>query len=168
MIDWLTVVISILGALIVAIITPYLTYKLNVNYLRRKLNLEKKLEYFTKLAEQLEEESSQILRLIRKLDENNEKEIQKVCKQIRELISERDLSFRAAPTTFFRERRILDGWISLSYIKEDILKISSNLSLHKKKEERKKNLILIKQHWKKLVDKSQEIIVLMKKELGLK
>ena len=158
----LTAIVGLVGVLLGAFVGPFMNHRLNNQYGRKDLIFKRKLEYFEKIAETIEQNKRIYHHAIGRIDFlKNSKEVNKVIEELKQ--NRKNFLIMSSPL-YFNTRRFSEKIIDFVRIENEIFnRISElkNVNLNKKH-----SLIeQLNENLERLNRKSQEIIIEMRKEL---
>jgi len=158
---YLTAIMAIIGMVIGTLVSPKINQKINAEHNRRDLLFKKKLEYFEKLTETIEENKRMYHQIIGKLGNSSNKEIDKIICELKE--KRKNLLVKSSPL-YFDTRKFSEVIVHFVRIERNIFQKVEQV---KDKKNDKENLIeQLKEDMKKLNIKEREIIIEMRRELG--
>jgi len=162
----ISAIASIIGGIVVAIINPYLTHRLNLKYIEKEIFFKKKLKYFEKLGDGFEKETNDYVELIDRIKKTkDEKSIQKLIQKIKNIKKCKNTIFRITPFCFFDKKELYERVTEFCLIENEIEKIFLEYKECNKKRKELSNLLSKKRL--QLIEKSQEIINTIKTELKI-
>jgi xanthosine utilization system XapX-like protein len=156
---YLTAVVMLLGILVGTLITPKINQKVSTEHNRKDLIFKKKLEYFEKIAEVIEENRRMYQQIVGKLTcAKSKKEIKKIIEEVKQ--TRKKFLIKSSPLYF--DTRILSEKIM------NFVRIEKNIFYEAEKMNNSKDEFLetLKENVKRLNIKSNEIICEMKRELS--
>jgi len=156
---YLTAVVMLLGILVGTLITPKINQKVNTEHNRKDLIFKKKLEYFEKIAEIIEENRRMYQQTVGKLTyAKNKIEIKKIVEELKQ--TRKKFLMKSSPLYF--DTRILSEKIM------NFVRIEKNIFYEVEKIDNNQDEVLenLKENVKRLNSKSNEIICEMKRELS--
>ena len=159
----LTAVVGFIGVLVGTLIGPYINHKLSMKNIRKDLIFKRKLEYFEKMAENIEK-NLRAYRNALKEAENNCKKQQ--LKDIHEKLKEERKNFMIlASPLYFNINGLSQKIVSFVEIEKEIFKEFEDLPEINTKQQ-KASLESLRDKLKKLNFLGNEAVYEMKRELG--
>lgn len=153
-----TVLVGVMGILFGSLISPYVNHKLTQRYQQRDLFFKKKMDYFEKIAENIEKNIRLYKHSVKKLgEENNVKEIIKYMKKERK-------NFLILTSPIYLNAINLSSCIRhFTEIEKEIFAKFNGLGNQKKDKE--EIVIMLKEDLESLKKAGNRIIFEMKKEI---
>jgi len=152
----------LLGILVGTLISPRIQHKMGVEYNRKGLIFQKKLEYFEDIIKTIEKNKKLYSNLIHKIESEKKLKVDKIIEELKE--GRKKFLVMASPL-YFNTRIISEKIIHFVKIEKEIFNKISQL---KETDEDAKDEIIeqLKNNLKKLSKKGEEILYEMKKELS--
>ncbi|VVB82362.1 Uncharacterised protein [uncultured archaeon] len=163
---YLTAAIMLLGILVGTLISPRINHQINTQHSRKDLIFKKRLEYFEKIAETIEQNKRLYHHAIGKINSSkNNKEVMKVIDELK--TNRKNFLIKSSPL-YFEEKVLGNFSIKIKHfvmIEKQIFHEVSKIN-EKDKEEREALIESLEEGMKRLNKKGDEIILDMRKELS--
>lgn len=159
----LTAIVGLVGVLLGALVGPFMNHRLSVRYNRRDLIFRRKLEYFEKISETLEQNKRRYHNAIGRIEfVKDNKEINLVIEELKQ--NRKNFLILSSPL-YFNTRVFSQKIVEFVNIEKDIFNRILNIKEGKDKDTEIQKL---KDNMQELNRKSQEITLEMRKELTRK
>ena len=157
---YLTAIMAVLGMVVGTLVSPRVNQKVNAEHNKKDLIFKKKLEYFEKIAEIIEENKRMYHQIIGRIEcSKNNKETAKIVEELKQ--SRKNFLMKSSPL-YFDTRILSDKIVNFVRIEKEIFQEIEQIEQDKKEE----IIEQLKENIKKLNMKANEIICEMKKELS--
>lgn len=157
---YLTSIMAILGMVVGTLVSPKINQKVNAEHNKKDLIFRKKLEYFEKIAETIEENKRMYQQIIGKIEcSKNNKETNKIIEELKQ--TRKNFLMKSSPL-YFDTQRLSEKIKDFVRIEKEIFREIELIEKDKEEEAIEK----LKENIKKLNQKANEIICEMKKELS--
>jgi mRNA-degrading endonuclease HigB of HigAB toxin-antitoxin module len=158
----LTAVVGFIGVLVGTLIGPYINHKLSLKSIRKDIIFKRKLEYFEKMAENIEKNIRTYRNALREAESCKKQQLKNVNEKLKE---ERKNFLIMASPLYFNINGLSQKIISFVEVEKEIFREFEKLSNVSSKEQ-KEALKSIEDKLKKLTMLGNEAVYQMKKELG--
>jgi hypothetical protein len=157
---YLTAIMAIIGIAVGTLVSPRVNQRVNAEHSRKDLIFRKKLEYFEKIADTIEENKRLYHQIIGKIEcSKNNKETSQIIEDLKQ--TRRNFLIKSSPL-YFDTRSLSEKIVDFVRIEKEIFR-----EIEKIKEDKKEEAIeQLKENIKKLNMKANEIICEMKRELS--
>ena len=158
----LTAVVGFIGVLVGTLIGPYINHKLSLKNIRKDLIFKRKLEYFEKMAENIEKNIRAYRNALREAENCKKQQLKKIHEKLKE---ERKNFLILASPLYFNINGLSQRIISFVEVEKGIFREFEKLPEESKKNQ-KETLKVIEDKLKKLTMLGNEAVCQMKRELG--
>ena len=158
----LTAVVGLLGVLVGTLIGPYINHKLNLKNTRKDIIFKRKLEYFEKLSESIENNIRTYRNSITEAESARKQKLKEIYEKIKQ---ERKNFLIMASPLYFNIQNLSEKIISFVDIEKEIFKEFEKLAKLNNESQKEKTISNLKEKLKNLVDFGNRIVYEMKKEL---
>ena len=158
----LTAVVGLLGVLVGTLIGPYINHKLNLKNTRKDIIFKRKLEYFEKLSESIENNIRTYRNSITEAESARKQKLNEIYEKIKQ---ERKNFLIMASPLYFNIQNLSEKIISFVDIEKEIFKEFEKLAKLNNESQKEKTISNLKEKLKNLVDFGNRIVYEMKKEL---
>ncbi len=159
----LTAVVGFIGVLVGTLIGPYINHKLSLKNIRKDIIFKRKLEYFEKMAENIEKNIRTYRNALREAENNCKKQqLRKINEKLKE---ERKNFLIMASPLYFNINGLSPKIVAFVEVEKEIFSEFEKLPNISSKEQ-KESLEILRDKLKKLTVLGNETVYQMKKELG--
>jgi hypothetical protein len=157
---YLTAIMAIIGIVVGTLVSPKINQKVNAEHNKKDLIFRKKLEYFEKIAETIDENRRMYHQVIGKIEcSKNKKETNQIIEELKQ--TRRNFLMKSSPL-YFDTRSLSEKIVNFVKIEKEIF-----LEIEEIEKDKKEGTIeQLKENIKKLNVKANEVIIEMKKELS--
>ncbi|MDD5012186.1 MAG: hypothetical protein PHQ66_00865 [Candidatus Nanoarchaeia archaeon] len=157
---YLTAIMAVIGIAVGTLVSPKINQRINMEHNRKDLIFKKKLEYFEKIAETIEENRRMYHQIIGRIEcSKNNKETNEIIAELKQ--ARKNFLIKSSPL-YFDTRSLSEKIVNFVRIEKEIFSELEKI----KESEREKIIGQLKENMKKLNMKANEIICEMKKELS--
>lgn len=151
---------AVIGIAVGTLVSPKINQRINMEHNRKDLIFKKKLEYFEKIAETIEENRRMYHQIIGRIEcSKNNKETNEIIAELKQ--ARKNFLIKSSPL-YFDTRSLSEKIVNFVRIEKEIFSELEKI----KESEREKIIGQLKENMKKLNMKANEIICEMKKELS--
>jgi len=159
---YLTAGIMLLGILVGTLISPRIQNRIGIEYNRKGLIFQKKLEYFEDIIKTIEKNKKLYSNLIHKIESEKKINIDKILEDLKK--ERKKFSVMASPL-YFNTKSISEKIVHFVKIEKDIFNKISQLK-ETGEDEKDETIEQLKNNLKRLSKKGEEILYEIKKELS--
>jgi hypothetical protein len=159
----LTTIVGLAGVMIGTLIGPYINHKLTIKNTKKDIIFKRKLEYFEKLAENIEKNIRTYRNSIKGAENNLKKpQLKKIYQRLKK---ERKNFLIMASPLYFNIRGLSERIISFVEVEKEIFKNFEKLSNFKDKKQAQEIIFDLNDRLKRLIALGNRAVYEMKKEL---